>query len=131
MAAKAAPILVAAFDCEEKLWASVSGLKEKGIGPEFIGVYIGGNGVIPGHHGDMYLVSAFAASRLHDDIRSVFASCGASEFGGPQEMRASHGTVPHPGSIEDRDLKLPLGMEYPDTVRRRTPANGNGSGART
>ncbi len=127
MAPKISPILVAAFPDQGKLWKSVDRLRELGISSEFIGVFIGANGARPGHPHELHLVSAFAPSRLHEEIRAVFIGCGAADVGYPPEMRESYGSVPHPGAIEDHDLKLPLGMEYPDTVRRRTPANASGA----
>jgi hypothetical protein len=118
---KEAPILVAEFPGETQLWGAVQALEERGIGRDFIGVLISEDGLEP--HGPqwLHLLSVLAPRRLHEEIRSAFAQCGATAIGSPKEMNGRHDTIPHPGAFEDRDMKLPMGLEYPDarSGRRR------------
>lgn len=111
---KQAPVLVAEFPGELELWTAVRALEERRIGRDFIGVFVGENG----HQGDgpteMFLLSVLAPSRLHDQISDAFVHSGATATGTVTEMARRHGLVPHPGAIEDRELKLPMGSEYPD-----------------
>ncbi|MBI2913600.1 MAG: hypothetical protein HYY03_06740 [Chloroflexi bacterium] len=121
---KEAPILAAEFPGERELWAAVRALEERWIGRDFIGVFIGENGHEPGGPRTLHLLSVLAPSRLHEEIRVAFSECHATAVGGPREIAARHGVLPHPGAIEDREMKLPMGAEYP-MVR-----NGNGRRSR-
>jgi len=112
--AKEAPILVAEFPDEKQLWATVHVLEEHKIGRDFIGVLISEDGHESNGHRGLHLLSVLAPSRLHEEIRGAFAQHGATAVGSPREMLGRHGVIPHPGAIEDHDMKLPMGLEYPD-----------------
>ncbi len=116
---KEAPILVAEFPGERQLWVAVQALEERKIGRDFIGVLISEDGHEPNGQRKVRLLSVLAPNRLHEEIRSTFAQCGATAIGSPREMTERHATIPHPGAIEDRDMKLAMGLEYPDTRRAR------------
>lgn len=110
---KEAPILAAQFPTERELWTAVRALEERRIGRDFIGVFIGENGHEPDGPATIHLVSVLAPSRLHEEIKATFAQCGATAVGGPREIAGRHGIIPHPGAIEDREMKLPMGQDYP------------------
>lgn len=116
---KQPPILVAAFSGERQLQEALVRLEERKIGRDFIGAYIGENG----HNGhgpsDLFLISVLAPSRLQEDIKASFQECGALSVGGVAEMRAAYGIVPHPGALEYREMKLPMGDEYHQFLSRR------------
>lgn len=121
---KEAPILAAEFPGERELWAAVRALEERRIGRDFIGVFIGENGHEPDGPGTLHLLSVLAPSRLHEEIKEAFASCGATTVGGPKEFSARHGVVPHPGALEDHEMKLPMGQEYPMVRGGKSRRNG-------
>ncbi len=112
---KEAPILVAEFPGERQLWEAVRALEERRIGRDFIGVLISEDGHEPNAEREIRLLSVLAPSRLHEEIKGAFAQCGAKAVGNPRQMLGRHGVIPHPGALEDRDMKLPMGREYPDT----------------
>ena len=116
---KEAPILVAELPGERQLWVAVQALEERKIGRDFIGVLISEDGHEPSGQGEVYLLSVLAPNRLHEEIRSTFAQCGATAIGSPKEMAGRYATIPHPGAFEDREMKLPMGLEYPDARRAR------------
>jgi len=125
---KEAPIVVAAFPGEGQLWQAVQALEERRIGHDFIGVLISEDGLKPnGSKANgarmLHLLSVLAPRRLHEEIRSAFVQCGAMAIGGAKEMAGLYGVVPHPGAREDHDMKLPMGLEYPETRRRRARGN--------
>lgn len=119
---KAAPILVAAFPTEEQLWSGVKALENNRIGRDFIGMLIGQDGFRPGVAGLCCLLSVLAPFRLHEQIRTTFLEAGATDVGEPGEMAARFGHIPHPGVIDDRNLKLVMGDEYWRAVARRRNA---------
>jgi len=110
---KEAPILAAEFPGERELWAAVRALEERRIGRDFIGVFIGENGYEPDGAATVHLLSVLAPSRLHEELRAALRGCGATAVGSPREIAGRHGVVPHPGVLEDHDMKLPMGPEYP------------------
>jgi hypothetical protein len=118
---KEAPILVAEFPGERQLWGAVQALEECGIGRDFIGVLISEDGLETEGPQWIHLLSVLAPRRRHEGIRGEFAQCGATAIGSPKEMTARHGVIPHPGAFEDHDMKLQMGLEYPDarSGRRR------------
>ncbi len=121
-AEKEAPILVAAFPGEPELWRAVRALEEQGIGRDFIGVFIGECGQEAGGPRTLYLLSVLAPSRLHPEIKGLFAECGATAVGGPKDMGGRYGVVPHPGALEYHEMKVPMGPEYPIVRDRKGPA---------
>jgi hypothetical protein len=118
---KEAPILVAEFPGEKALSKALKALEEQGVGRDFIGVLITEDGHEPNGQRWLHLLSVLAPSRLHEGIRSAFVQSGATAVGSPKEMADNHGPIPHPGAFEDHDMKLPMGLEYPDVggARRR------------
>lgn len=113
------PILVAEFAGEEQLWRAVQALEERKIGRDFIGVLITEDGHESNGERWLHLLSVLAPSRLHEEIRSAFSQSGATAIGKPKEMVDRHGVVPHPGAVEDHDMKMPMGLEYPDVKSAR------------
>jgi hypothetical protein len=111
---KQAPILVAEFPGERQLWGAVQALEERGFGRDFIGVLNSEDGLEPNGPKWLHLLSVLAPRRRHEEIRSAFAQCGATAIGNPKEMAGRHAAIPHPGAFEDHDMKLPMGLEYPD-----------------
>ncbi len=116
---KEAPILVAELPGERQLWVAVQALEERKIGRDFIGVLISDDGHEPRGQREVCLLSVLAPNRLHEEIRSTFAQCGATAIGSPREMAERHATIPHPGAYEDRGMKLSMGLQYPDIGRAR------------
>ncbi len=94
-------------------------LEEGRIGRDFIGVLIGEDGREPNGQRELHLVSVLAPSRLHEEIRDAFGRCGAEVVGDRKEMASRYGVVPHPGALEDHDMKLPMGSEFPGPKARR------------
>ncbi len=117
---KEAPVLVAEFPEETKLWEAVRALEERKIGRDFIGVLISENEHDePNGQKEVHLLSALAPRRLHEEIRSDFVRFEATDIGNPREMAARHGAIPHPGAFEDHGMKLPMGLEFPNARRKR------------
>ncbi len=114
-----APFLTASFPDERSLWCAVAALQERKIGPDLIGVLIGEAGDASRGDSRVHLASTLVPRRLHEEVRSAFLSCGATFVGNVRELAQRYGRVPHPGVVEDHDLKLPMGLEYPDTRRGR------------
>ena len=115
MPGKSLPIVVAAFASEDELWRAVALVEEHKIGRDFIGVFIGESGGQV-----MYLVSVFVPSRLHKEVGEVFQTCAAMKVGFGDEARIIWGRhVPHPGVMEDHDMKFPMGDDYPANRNRR------------
>lgn len=107
----APPILVASFPTEAGLETVLTGLVERKISRDFIGTLVKDSGSRPDGT-RTYLLSVLAPSRLHQDIRAVFAEAGATDTGGAEEMAARWGEIPHPGVIDDRGTKTPAGSEH-------------------
>lgn len=113
---KELPIIVGAFAKEEQVDAAAAGLKALDLEPDLIGVSMR----VDGRAGDaVHLVSVLAAPRLREQIERLFLACDALLVGGLAEARAAFGAVPHPGVIEDGDVKLPSGREYHDSTNGR------------
>lgn len=123
------PVLVAVFRADGKAEQAVAALKEKGIGPDFIGLRLGatpvnGHAAAPGEEGlsEASLLSVLAPRRLIEDVRAIFSAHGASLVDEHHRVAPIFGSVPHPGTLEDHDLKLPMGLEFPDNKIRRPKA---------
>lgn len=131
---KTPPVLAAAFGDQAGLERAVSLLQARRILPDFIGVYVGEDDWRDGE-GAVHLLSVLAPSRLHAEIRQSFLECGAGSIGSAAEIRGEFGFVPHPGSWEQQEMKLPTGLEYPlARLRRRQeraqpPSTGGGEEA--
>ncbi|MDI6857482.1 MAG: hypothetical protein QME71_04100 [Dehalococcoidia bacterium] len=113
---KELPVIVGAFAEEEQADAAVAGLKAFDLEPDLIGVSMR----VDGRAGDaVHLVGVMAPPRLRGQIERLFLACDALLLGGPAEALAAFGAVPHPGVIEDGDVKLPSGREYHDSTNGR------------
>ncbi len=123
-----APVLVAVFPSEGPARAAVAALEEKGVGLDFIGLRLGAmpiNGYAAledGGPSEASLLSVLAPRRLTEDVRSVLAAHGASLIDEHHAVSPIYGSVPHPGTLEDHDLKMPMGLEFPDNKVRRPEA---------
>jgi len=118
------PILVASFSQQSDVQTALQELHTLGIGLDFIGIKFGAeemNGNNPRPR-EVHLLSVLAPRRLAEGARSVLQRCGALAVDEHVRLGNPNGHVPHPGTLEDRDMKLPLGLEYPDTKLRRKAA---------
>jgi hypothetical protein len=68
------------------------------------------------------LLSVLAPRRLTEDVRAILTAHGASMIDDHHAVSPIFGSVPHPGTLEDHDLKLPMGLEFPDNNVRRAKA---------
>jgi hypothetical protein len=122
------PVLVAVFSSEGPAREAVAALGDKGVGRDFIGLRLGaepvnGYAAVTGAElSEASLVSVLAPSRLIEDVRAVLTAHGASIIDEHRAVSPIYGSVPHPGTLEDRDLKLPMGLEFPDSKFRRPKA---------
>jgi hypothetical protein len=125
---KPAPVLVAVFPSERPAWEAVAALEKKGVGRDFIGLRLGAmpvNGYAAVEEigpSKSSLLSVLAPSRLTEDVRTVLTAHGASMIDEHRAVAPIFGSVPHPGTLEDHDLKLPMGLEFPDNSVRRARA---------
>jgi hypothetical protein len=123
-----APVLVAVFPSEEPAREAVAALEKKGVGRDFIGLRLGAtpvNGYAALEEIDpseSSLLSVLAPRRLTEDVRAILTAHGASMIGEHHAVSPIFGSVPHPGTLEDHDLKLPMGLEFPDNKVRRAKA---------
>jgi hypothetical protein len=123
-----APVLVAVFPDEGPAREAVAALEERGVGRDFIGLRLGaepvnGYAAVTGAElSEASLVSVLAPSRLMEDVRAVLTAHGASIIDEHHAVAPIYGSVPHPGTLEDHDLKFPMGLEFPDSKVRRPKA---------
>lgn len=123
------PVLVAVFPADGLVREAVAALEEKGVGRDFIGLRLSAtpvNGYAgafeSGELSEASLVSVLAPKRLIEDVRAVLTAHGASAIDEHHAISPLFGSVPHPGTLEDHDLKLPMGLEFPDSKVRRPKA---------
>ena len=116
---KQPPVLVAAFTEEAQMEGALKALAERKVGPDFIGAFVGENGYEAGVPRSLHLLSVLAPRRLHEEIAAAFREHGAQDVGDVAAMRALYGHIPHPGSLDYQDMKLPMGPEYWQVVARR------------
>lgn len=116
---KQPPVLVAAFTEEAQMEGALKALAERKVGPDFIGAFVGENGYEANGVHRLHLLSVLAPRRLHEEIAAAFREHGAQAVGDVATMRAAFGHVPHPGSLDYQDMKLPMGPEYWQVVARR------------
>lgn len=105
-----ARVLVGVFPDESQLRIALEGLEAMGIASDFIGAII---------KDDQSLLSVKVPAGRHEEVRSLLQRFGVTTMGvgEPAELEPHYGPIPHPGIIEDHDLKLPLGREYPTTTQ--------------
>ncbi len=106
------PIVVAAFADHEQVDAAVARLEALKVRRDLIGVCTSVNGHNGHSREHVHLLSVLAPSRIHGDVESLLFQCNALYVGGAAEMRAAFGLIPHPGVLEDRGTKLPMGSDY-------------------
>lgn len=123
-----APVLVAVFPSEGPAWEAVVALEKKGVGRDFIGLRLGAmpvNGYAAledAGPSEASLLSVLAPRRLTEDVRAILTAHGASMIDDHHAVSPIFGSVPHPGTLEDHDLKLPMGLEFPDNMVHRAKA---------
>jgi len=106
------PIVVAAFADHEQVDAAVARLEALKVRRDLIGVCTSVNGRNGHGRERVHLLSVLAPSRLNGDVERLLVRCNALSVGSAAEMRAAFGVIPHPGVLEDRDMKLPMGSDY-------------------
>lgn len=106
------PILVAAFSTEGQIGEVILALMRSNVSPDFIGAFVGEGNNQPHEGSKLNLVSVLAPRRLHEKIIAILREHGAEAIGDVAAMSALYGHVPHPGSREDGEVKLPTGPEY-------------------
>lgn len=119
---KQPPVLVAAFADEADLAEAMRQLQDRKIGPDFVGAYLGEDPSDISGERSLYLLSVFAARRLHEELAAALKACSATQVGSVDSFRQAYGLVPHPGVLDYHDMRLPMGSEYPLTRLRRAKA---------
>ncbi|MDP2727227.1 MAG: NAD(P)-dependent oxidoreductase [Dehalococcoidia bacterium] len=110
IAERPARILVGAFRKAAQARDTLQVLQSRGIDPDFLGA------IIKGDNEHSNLLSVRVLQGKQKEIADLLRQCGAIEVGEPADLVAKYGMTPHPGSIDDKDLKLPMGREYPATL---------------
>jgi glutamate synthase (NADPH/NADH) small chain len=111
IAERPARILVGAFPEERQLREALQALEAKGIGLDFLGALIKEE-----DDRQINLLSVRLLRHRREEVDEILRRHGATVVGEPADLEPIYGHTPHPGALEDRDLKLPLGREYPDTL---------------
>lgn len=110
IAERPARILVGVFSKGEQVRSALKALQGKGVNPDFLGATIKGDG----DHASLLAVRVWQGKQ--DEIAALLRQCGATEVGEPGGLEPQYGRMPHPGAINDKDLILPMGREYPATL---------------
>ncbi len=110
IAERPARILVAAFREAGHVRRTLETLQSRGFDPDFLGAIIKDDG----EHASLLSVRVFQGKQ--QEVADLLRQCGAIEVGEPADLGAKYGRAPHPGAVEDKDLKMPLGREYPATL---------------
>ncbi len=113
VAKKPVHILIGEFRHEHALRSAQAALQEHGIGTDFMGSIIkdsreGGEG-----SDGCYLLSVLVPRGREGEIGVIMHKAGANRIAEPARLGPDLKHIPHPGIVEDRELKLPAGREYP------------------
>ncbi|MDO8689527.1 MAG: NAD(P)-binding protein, partial [Dehalococcoidia bacterium] len=110
VAERPARILVGVFRKGAHVRGALQTLQSRGIAPDFMGAIIPDDD----EHANMLGVRVFQGKQ--SEVADLLRQLGAIEVGEPAALEAKYGRTPHPGAIEDKELKLPSGREYPATL---------------
>ncbi|HLB12052.1 MAG TPA: NAD(P)-dependent oxidoreductase [Dehalococcoidia bacterium] len=110
IAERPARILVGAFRDAAYVRRTLQTLQSRGIDPDFMGAIIKDDG----EHAN--LLSVRVLQGRQKEVSDLLRQCGAIEIGEPSDLESKYGRTPHPGCVEDKELKMPLGREYPATL---------------
>lgn len=110
IAERPARIIVGVFSEGAHVHRTMETLRSRGIAPDFMGAIIKDGK----EHANLLSVRVFQGKQK--EIADLLRQLGAIEVGEPADLESKYGRTPHPGAIEEKDLKMPLGREYPATV---------------